>query len=222
MREVDRIAVDDETPNLFQMMENAGRHLAAATIALLGEDWSQIPVAVFAGSGNNGGGGVTAARHLANWGGDVTVVLAGEPGPGTAIEQQFEIYSQTTGRKLDSPSGEAGLILDALIGYGLTEAPRGRVADMIDAIGESDASVISLDVPSGMDGDSGDSPGTSVVPTQTITLALPKPGLIHDSAGDIWLADIGIPVGVYRRIGLRPSLEIFEHGPLVHLNRIVA
>lgn len=184
--------------------------------------WTEIPVTVFAGSGNNGGGGVAAARHLANWGGDVTVVLSKEPDPGTVLGQQLDIYSQTMGRRFDSSSGEAGLILDALIGYGPTGPPRGRIADLIDAIGESDAPVISLDIPSGMDGDRCHPPGTSVIPTQTLTLAFPKPGLVHESAGDIFLAEIGIPFGVYRRIGVRPSPGIFEQGPLVHLNRRVS
>src|SRR5262249_57998507 len=65
MREVDRIAVEETGPNLYQMMENAGRNLALLAMDLLGEGWRQADILVLAGSGGNGGGGVFAARPLA-------------------------------------------------------------------------------------------------------------------------------------------------------------
>ncbi len=66
MREIDHIAVEETGPNLFQMMENAGRNLALAAIGMLGDAWQDARVLVMAGSGGNGGGGICAARHLAN------------------------------------------------------------------------------------------------------------------------------------------------------------
>src|SRR5262252_6871963 len=68
MREIDRIAVDETGPNLFQMMENAGRNLALQAMEVLGAKWSRASMIVLAGGGGNGGGGICAARHLANRG----------------------------------------------------------------------------------------------------------------------------------------------------------
>lgn len=73
MREVDRVAVEEVGPNLYQMMENAGRNLASLCVELLGERWASAPVVVLAGTGGNGGGGICAARHLANHGGALVV-----------------------------------------------------------------------------------------------------------------------------------------------------
>jgi NAD(P)H-hydrate epimerase len=219
MREIDRIAVENNTPNLYQMMENAGRALATAATALLGEGWTEVPIAVLVGPGGNGGGGTAAARHLANRGGDVTLISAREPTPGTILAQQLGVYAETSGRHDTTLGDQTGLILDALIGYGLCEEPRGIIAEMISDINEADAPVISLDVPSGLDGDTGRAPGSVVVPTETLTLALPKPGLALADTGDIWLADLGIPVGLFRRVGVEPSPRIFGDGSIVHLNR---
>src|SRR6516164_7797569 len=76
MREVDRIAMEETGPNLFQMMENAGRNLARLAMDVLGGRWRHAKVLVLAGSGGNGGGGICAARHLANRDVSVTLCLA--------------------------------------------------------------------------------------------------------------------------------------------------
>lgn len=219
MREVDRIAIDHHTPNLHQMMENAGRNLAMAVSNRLGESWTDIPISVLVGPGGNGGGGVAAARHLANRGGEVTLIMSREPASDTILEQQLDIYVETVGRVADSLTDASELIVDALVGYGLDDEPRDAVAEMIAAINSADVSVVSLDVPSGIDGDTGRAPGRAVVADETVTLALPKPGLGAAQSGDIWLADLGIPVGVFKRAGIEVPPRIFADGPLVHLNR---
>jgi NAD(P)H-hydrate epimerase len=76
MREIDRIAIEETGPNLFQMMENAGRNMALQAIDVLGPTWRERHVVVLADAGGNGGGGICAARHLANRRADVTLVLA--------------------------------------------------------------------------------------------------------------------------------------------------
>lgn len=222
MREVDGIAIENQTPNLFQMMENAGRSLAGVATTLLGGDWPETPITVFAGPGGNGGGGVAAARHLANRGGDVTVVLSSPPAPNTILAQQLGLYSETTGRVSNSIGPDTGLVLDAMIGYGLREEPHGSIAEMIGVVDQADAPIISLDVPSGLDADTGEAPGLAIVPTQTLTLALPKTGLAIAECGDLWLADLGIPPGVFKRVGVDSSPRIFEKGPVVHLSREVS
>ena len=75
MVEIDRIAMEINGPNLFQMMENAGRNLAEITINSLGKNWKEQNIIVLSGTGGNGGGGICAARHLANRGGNVKVCI---------------------------------------------------------------------------------------------------------------------------------------------------
>src|SRR3990172_6944820 len=75
MKEIDRIAVEETGPNLYQMMENAGRNLAGITMKVLGNNWREQNIIVTAGTGGNGGGGICAARHLANHGRNVKVCI---------------------------------------------------------------------------------------------------------------------------------------------------
>lgn len=93
-------------------------------------------------------------------------------------------------------------MIDALIGYGLRAAPRGRLADMIAWADGSGAPILSLDIPSGVDATTGATPGVVIHPETTLTLALPKTGLAGFGVGELWLADLGIPIGVYNRVGL--------------------
>jgi NAD(P)H-hydrate epimerase len=95
------------------------------------------------------------------------------------------------------------IIVDAIIGYSLISAPRGKVLEMIKFINENEIPTISLDIPTGLLATSGENPGEFVKPEITLTLALPKTGLYPDKCGEIMLADIGIPKVVYEKIGLK-------------------
>ena len=205
MREVDRIAVEELGPNLYQMMENAGRNLALAVLATLGDAAWSTPIVVMAGTGGNGGGGICAARHLANRGAEVSVVVSDASRLTSVPKHQLHTYRSTsdTLEDLDGLSATtSGLVVDAIIGYGLSEAPRSAAEQMIAWIGAQNGSVISLDVPSGVDSTTGEAPGAHVRASKTLTLALPKSGLDSTAVGDLWLADIGIPQGVYQRVGV--------------------
>jgi len=205
MREVDRIAVEETGPNLFQMMENAGRNLALAAIGMLGDDWREARVLVLAGSGGNGGGSICAARHLANRDVDVRLCLAAPDRLSEVPSFQLKVFQETAGRLVESDPAifdGVDLVVDALIGYSLRSAPKGITADLIRLANESAVSILSLDVPSGVDATTGETPGVAVKPRRTMTLALPKTGLQPSDTGDVILADIGIPAGVYRRMGL--------------------
>lgn len=205
MRELDRVAVEETGPNLHQMMENAGRGLASLALDLLGEEWRRTEVVVLAGGGGNGGGGICAARHLANRGAGVSLCLA-EPGRlGEAPAFQRKIFSFTAGREIEAKNlacVRPGMILDALIGYGLRSAPRGAAAELISWANNSGAPILSLDVPSGMDATSGRAPGAFIRARWTLTLALPKTGLFAENCGELFLGDIGIPAAAFRRAGL--------------------
>jgi len=211
MREVDRIAVEDFKLGILQMMENAGRNLATLAWRYLEAHHKKEmrkKVLVLAGVGGNGGGGLCAARHLHNRGIEVRVVLTKTAREyGGAAEVQLVILD----RAGVSPSSiedtpdlivDTDLVLDALIGYSLRGAPCGAAKRLIDLANESSLPVISLDLPSGLNATTGDTPGSCVRATQTMSLALPKPGLINPVCGELFLADIGIPPEVYHPLGL--------------------
>jgi len=205
MREVDRIAVEEFGLGILQMMENAGRNLAENVIDLVGETGGDV--AILAGGGGNGGGGLCCARHLHNRGFRVWVVLDREAAMlKGAARNQLRIL-RAAGVQPADPSqarnalDRAQIVVDALIGYSLRGAPRGRAAELIDLCNERAARVISLDVPSGLDATSGQAPGQVVRPDRTLTLALPKTGL-RSVPGELYLADIGIPPEVYQQLGL--------------------
>ena len=197
--------MEETGPNLFQMMENAGRNLAEMTLERLGANWGQARIVVLAGTGGNGGGGIMAARRLANHGASVELCLAVPDRLSEVPAWKYKAFQSTDGKEV-SPQGldeeTSAFILDTLIGYSLQSAPRGVFADLIAWANCTGAPILSLDVPSGIDSMTGDTPGKFIRSTWTMTLALPKTGLASCNAGQITLADIGIPEETYRRVGL--------------------
>jgi NAD(P)H-hydrate epimerase len=205
MREVDRIAMQETGPNLFQMMENAGRNLTEFAIQMLGRQWECASLLVMAGSGGNGGGGICAARHLANRGLNVRLCLA-EPGRMSEIAQwQRRVFQHAGGEEIvldELVEQQPQIIIDALIGYGLKSNPNPQVTQMIEWANNSRVPILALDIPSGRDATTGIAPGVAIRPQWTMTLALPKTGLVG-GAGDLYLADIGIPKQTYERMKLK-------------------
>ncbi len=206
MREVDRIAMQETGPNLFQMMENAGRNLAGLSMELLADAWKNASYLVVAGSGGNGGGGICAARHLANHGCRVSLCLADPEHLDEVPAFQYKVFRSTSGREiaiaeLDRESPD--IILDAIIGYGLKSAPQGGAARLIQWANGSRVSILALDIPSGLNATTSDAPGVYIRPRWTMTLALPKTGLLPNKTGELFLADIGIPLETYRRLQMK-------------------
>ena len=205
MREVDRVAIEETGPNLYQMMENAGRTLATLALRELGEQRDQAHVVVLAGAGGNGGGGICAARHLANRGLRVSLCLASPGSLGEVPAWQRRVFQGTSGQEVairDLEQGHYDLVLDALVGYSLRGAPRGSTVELIRWANGQGAPTLSLDVPSGVDSTTGQAPGDFVRARTTMTLARPKTGLVPRRTGRLLLADIGIPAETYRRSGL--------------------
>jgi NAD(P)H-hydrate epimerase len=219
MREVDRLAVEVYGLQLLQMMENAGRALAELARRMVGGTVLDRRIFVAVGRGNNGGGGLTAARHLANWGAQVTALLE-DPNSLRGVPAQQYQAAQAAGVSA-VVGGVADLALDALIGYGLKGAPTGWTAAMITRLNESGIPVLALDVPSGLDATSGARPGPCIRAAATLTLALPKTGLLTPGGrvvvGHLYLADIGIPPALYRRLGLLVG-SLFAQETLVSLD----
>ncbi|MDT8370334.1 MAG: NAD(P)H-hydrate epimerase, partial [Longimicrobiales bacterium] len=197
----------------LQMMEHAGRSLAEvalqtlAEVALrvLGRPAKQSRVVVLAGTGGNGGGGICAARHLVPRVGEVRLCVTDPDALTGAPRAQWETYQISHGWKVDpSKLDDLGidLVIDAVLGYGLVDAPRGKAREMIEWANDTPAPVVSLDLPSGIDADTGEMPGVAIRPRATLTLALPKAGLARAEVGELWLADLGIPGAIYRRVGV--------------------
>ena len=232
MQEVDRLMVEQFGIQLLQMMENAGRNLALLAKHILSvEDEENAlddrPIVVLAGRGNNGGGGLAAARHLLNWGAWVQIVLTHPPTdlPPGATRDQLSIL-----QKMDAPLAwaeegwelpPADLVVDALIGYGLSGVPRDRTADLIQLANSSVAPILSLDAPSGVDPTTGRLAVPHVSATATMTLALPKRGLLQPGAqaacGQLYLADIGVPPALYEFLDLEVP-PLFAHDTVLPLH----
>ena len=124
----------------------------------------------------------------------------------------------TPGQSPPDALAHADAILDALIGYSLQGPPREPIASLIRAANSSGAPVIALDVPSGLDGDSGQAFDPAIAAATTLTLALPKAGLMRPAARDwtgaLYLADISVPVQVYQRLGIETG-SIFGASDIV-------
>jgi NAD(P)H-hydrate epimerase len=200
MREIDRLMVDELHIDLLQMMENAGRSLAELALSR----FTPSTVTVLAGPGGNGGGGMAAARHLANRGTGVTVVLSRPDALTPVPAHQADVL-----RRMDLPMPRdpqpADLIVDALLGYSLRGDPSGRTAELITWVNAQSSPIVSLDTPSGLDVTTGRVGDPSVRATATLTLALPKRGLLGaETVGELYLADISVPPSLYERLGFRP------------------
>lgn len=219
MRQLDRTMIEEFAIELPQMMENAGRNLAELARSLgMWVDGNRV--CILAGGGNNGGGGLVCARHLVNWGATVDVVLDRPPTAlGHAAAHQVGTLKAMRVSVLDRPPRSTDLVVDALIGYGLSGPPTGLTADLVGWANAVDAPVLSLDVPTGLDATTGAPADPCIVASATLTLALPKRGLLTEQArpivGRLFLADISVPPAIYRRLGVR-SLP-FTQSPVVEL-----
>ncbi len=226
MREVDRLMIEVYRISLLQMMENAGLQLASLTRErFLDNDPLGKKVAVCCGTGGNGGGGLAAARRLHTWGAEVTLLLAKAPGDLSPVPtHQYQTLEALGIRAV--PSGavhipvSTDLILDALLGYSLVGNPRGEYARLIQVINSHSAPILSLDNPSGLDSTSGEMRDPCVWAEATLTLALPKTGLVQDEArkavGELYLADISVPPVLYRDLGLDVG-PIFSRDQILRL-----
>jgi len=223
MEAADRAMVEDYHIDLIQMMESAGRQLAhLARDRFLDADPRGKAVAVLAGTGGNGGGALVAARRLAGWGARVEVALtraamafSGVPARQLAIVERLGLPLRVAGAP-----GRVDLVLDGLVGYHLVGAPRERLAELIRWANALDTPVLALDVPSGMDADTGEQSVPTMRADATMTLALPKAGLLDAGGqapvGELYLADIGIPPALWAGAGIGVDV-----GPLFAKSEII-
>lgn len=219
VRLVDQLAVSEYLIPSIVLMENAGRN-AADWIAANFTDTKRA--AILCGSGNNGGDGFVIARHLANVGWSVRIGLLGESAKlcGDArinhdIAAAMQIPMTTITSDTDAADFAAGVtprtvVVDALLGTGFSGAVREPMATLIRRINETDsAGVVAIDVPSGLDCDTGSIENVAVRAGATITFVAAKPGMILPSArmyvGKIVVRDIGAPPALIDRVRRIPD-----------------
>lgn len=234
MRKVDDLMINNYGIELIQMMENAGANLAELASNLMGKDFKILNsknVIVACGLGNNGGGGMVAARHLSNHGFNVTTVLTGaESKLKTVPLKQWNILKKLPiGMIIANSSDTLGvfndvdLIIDAIIGYGMHGELKGIPAHVIhEILNSQNQNVLSLDAPSGLNTTTGDfNEKLCIRAYATMTLALPKTGLIQDSAkecvGELYVADISVPPVIYQSIGIDYQ-SIFNESSIIKIN----
>lgn len=214
MADADRLAIESGVPSL-ELMENAGRsvaEVAAKTAVELVRPNARV--VVLCGPGNNGGDGFAAARHLRDRGFDVRVFLLGDR---TALKGDTAEMARRWPLPIRVASPDAlqsmHIVIDALFGAGLSRPLEGDAAELVDAVNASGIAVISVDVPSGLDGTTGQSNGPVIQARKTVTFFRKKPGHLlmpgRDLCGEIIVAPIGIPDRVLGT--LKP--QVHENAP---------
>ena len=233
MRKVDDLMISKYGIELIQMMENAGRNLAELAINLIDKNFenrNSKNIVIACGLGNNGGGGMVAARHLSNHGFNVTLVLTGTEAKLKLIPlKQWNILKNLPVRMIIANStdtlgvfNQADLVIDAIIGYGMYGELKGIPAHVIhEILNSQNQNVLSLDTPSGLNATTGEfSEKLCIRAYATMTLALPKTGLVQDDAkecvGKLYVADISVPPKLYNEIGINAE-EIFTGKPIIRI-----
>ncbi len=222
MRKIDDVTIQEFHVDVLMLMENAGRATATLAKQMLRETTFGKRVACLVGGGNNGGDGMVAARHLANWGADVSVIV------GTTKDRvkdvplgQLQVLEKMGIPILSTDYNlrDYDLLIDGLIGYGLEGNPRDKVAMIIKDANASGRQILALDLPSGMNATTGEVYDPCIKAAATLTLALPKTGFLAPNAsplvGDLFLADISIPRSVYERF--RQHSMLFQKQPIVKI-----
>jgi len=208
MRELDRLTIEDYGIPGIVLMENAGITAFESTLDMLDEVEDPM-ILVICGPGNNGGDGYVVARHLHNTGASVHIAHIGEldsvrgdarTNMLIASKMGIAIHEKPTEDHLWTMINDSDLVVDALLGTGTSGPARSAISDVISMVNSSCKPVIALDIPSGIDVDSGQLPGESILADVTVTFGLPKVGLVTYPAahrvGRLVIAGISIPSSV--------------------------
>jgi len=215
VKELDKLATERFGVRLDWLMEAAGWQAARACHGR---------TAVVCGVGNNAGDGLAAARHLHRWGrlealccidvgrikGEARLELEALQRHGVVVYDELQLNG-------------AEVILDSLFGTGLSRSPKDRFATWIEAINAADAHVVAVDIPSGLDSDSGVAYAPCVRADVTVTFTLPKQGMLKGDgprlSGEVWVADIGVPFEAVAEVGVTLPPTIFAVSDVVRINR---
>lgn len=232
MAEADRVASTELGIPLEMLMENASRQVAVAVRAYLGRVAGRDVIAL-SGTGNNGGDALGALRHLRGWGARVEAFVTGTRESlrplaalqygilerlGVALHDTNAVHDRALVERMKA----ADVVVDGLLGYSTKGPPRGETARIVMlAYGRR---IVAVDIPSGLDPDTGEKlgaiPAGAIHASVTVTLGLPKVGLLRPAArewvGDLVLADIGIPAKAYAGLGIATG-RLFADGDLVRI-----
>lgn len=232
MKKIEQRMVDEYGISDVIMMENAGSRIASLQRSLCNGSVVQKEITLLVGKGNNGADTMVAARHLTNWGAHIHCIVAASVSElsehaGTqyrilsAMNASLHHAQHTSYDILKNYLNAADSIVDGLIGYNLKGNPEEPHASLIEMVNENDQPVLAVDIPSGLDADSGNPQTPTVRANTTITFALPKTGLTRPEAkeyvGNLYVADISVPEKLYEELGIEvPAL--FEKEEVVLLS----
>jgi len=219
-RQVDRLAIEQYGISGLVLMENAGRGAADCVCRLVEGEDGQPPastkIVLCCGKGNNAGDGFVIARHLDLRGFDVRVLLWAKPEELTGdAETNFKIIrniglsvelftGEHDARLLDEQLEGAACIVDALLGTGARGEPRPPLDRVVDQINATKSPVLAIDLPSGLDCDTGQAAAHTIRAAETCTFFAAKPGFFSPGAeqytGKLHVLDIGAPTGLVEQV----------------------
>lgn len=228
MRELDRMTIEETGIPGEVLMENAGQAVFRTLLDEI-EDLHDHLIVILCGPGNNGGDGFVTGRYLANNTCEPSIILAGEL---AGLKGACRLHAQAA-VAIGIPVHEicndnfkvalewiqaADIIIDALLGTGVNRPLDGLFLSIVNAVNDSDAYILSVDIPSGMSADSSQLIGPCIHADQTITFGLPKPALLlypaAKHAGRISVADISIPVFNIDKLNLPGEILTPDHFPV--------
>ncbi|MFB6246452.1 MAG: NAD(P)H-hydrate epimerase [Candidatus Pacearchaeota archaeon] len=225
MSEVDRISEKQFGLPVLQMMENAGRNMSVLVNTIAKNEPKNITVIY--GKGNNGGDGLAAARHLQIRGHKVTLIPADpEKRLGENTKQQLKILKKSGLKNSKKPSKKQDMIIDALLGYNLKGEPHKEYLDLIDWANEqkqnNKTKIVSFDIPSGLNADTGKPAESCIKADYTLTLGLPKKSFQNRESkryvGKLYVANLGIPKEVFKKANIKVRKDLFSSGDIVKTN----
>jgi NAD(P)H-hydrate epimerase len=203
VREIDKLAIERYHIPGIVLMENAARAVTDVIASVV--TLADASVAIVCGGGNNGGDGLAVARHLHNRGAHVDLVLAAAPAKlrGEALVN-WQIVAAMGIENVDFHDSEdivnphaVDVVVDGLFGTGLSRAPDSDMTKLVEIMNESGLPIVAIDVPSGLDCDSGEPPGACVRATQTVSFVAEKIGFANPASkqytGEVTVGDIGCP-----------------------------
>lgn len=210
MRNIDQYSIQKIGIPGIVLMENAGLGVVNAIDERYGE--SRPKVSIFAGKGNNGGDGLVVARHLVNRGYNVQTYIMAEAKAFTGdalinlqiarnmnLPSEF-ILSDGDFEKHKERIFSSDILIDGIFGTGLKGAVRGFAANVIEFLNSTGLSIVAIDLPSGLDANTGKVEGPCIWAVLTVTMALPKRGLLMfpgaNYVGELQVVDIGVPYEV--------------------------
>jgi len=215
MQSIDQLMLDISEYTIYQMMERAG--IAVAEVANCYVTSTFPNVTLLVGSGNNAGGALVAARILAGNGANVQVILAKPQDqlkrvPAIQLDILTKMFPKQVHLNVASQQKahsfpkmlNCDVIIDGLLGYSIQGNPDRKYADLIEMANNSKAPVISVDLPSGLDPDTGNPGSPTIQAAATVTLAAPKRGMTNSAAhpylGELYLACIGINADLINKV----------------------